>query len=94
MTRQDDVSLIDTIDEMMNGFIKQNHQIWESVYERRSPKIIGTLIRFSFMASSENRNLLVHASQWGMNPKVTVSSSDENILRKLALNLKDSSRED
>lgn len=94
LARQDDESLIHTIDAMMDGFINQNHQIWESVYERRSSKIIGTLIRFSFMASSENRNLLVHASQWGMNPKVTISSSDENILKKLALNLKDSSRAD
>lgn len=87
---KDDESLIRTIDAMMDDFIKKNHEVWESVYERRSNKIIGTLIRFSFMASSENRNLLVHASQWGMNPKITVSSSDENILRKLALNLKDS----
>jgi len=49
----------------------------------RGDKIIGTIVRFSFMASSEARNLLVHASQWAMNPRVGIATSDEQIQRQL-----------
>jgi hypothetical protein len=67
----------------MDRFINESSHVWERVYERRHRKIIGTIIRFSFMASSESRNLLVHASQWAMNPRVGITTSDEQIQRQL-----------
>jgi hypothetical protein len=71
----------------MSRFIAEHSQVWERVYERRHKKIIGTIIRFSFMASSEARNLLVHASQWAINPRLGVATKDEQIQRQLVATL-------
>ena len=83
-----DIALIESTDEMMDSFIRDYSEIWQNLYKRRDKKIIGTIIRFSFMASSESRNLLVHLSQWGMNPRSGISNSDEKILKDLVLYLK------
>lgn len=84
---QDDSQLLASVDGIMDRFIKDHSHIWQRVYERRHKKIIGTIIRFSFMASSEARNLLVHASQWGMNPRLGITTSDELIQRQLVTKL-------
>lgn len=89
LVSEDDDSLIKTIDAIMERYIKENHHVWENIYERRSKKILGILVSFSFMSSSKDRNLLVHTTQWGVNPKNIISPIDETALRKLALNLKD-----
>ncbi|MGJ8619076.1 MAG: hypothetical protein ACSHWN_01990 [Methylophilaceae bacterium] len=89
LASEDDDSLIKATDAIMDSYIKENHHVWESIYKRRSKKILGMLVSFSFMSSSKDRNLLVHATQWGLNPKNTISANDETALRKLALNLKD-----
>ena len=81
-TRNDD-ELLASVDRIMDRFIEKHSHIWQRVYERRHKKIIGTIIRFSFMASSEARNILVHASQWAMNPRLGVATSDEQIQRQL-----------
>jgi hypothetical protein len=86
VTRNDN-ELLASVDRMMSRFIEKRSHIWQRVYERRHKKIIGTIIRFSFMASSEARNLLVHASQWAMNPRLAVATSDERILRQLVATL-------
>ena len=79
-----DSRLITSIDEEMDSFIRDYSEIWQSLYKRRDKKIIGTLVRFSFMATSESRKLLVHASQWAMNPRRDISDSDETIQKALA----------
>ncbi len=84
---QDDGQLLASVDRIMNRFINDYSPIWQRVYDRRHKKIIGTIIRFSFMASSEARNLLVHASQWGMNPRLGITTSDELIQRQLVTKL-------
>jgi len=80
---QNDNELVASVDRIMDQFIQEHSHIWERVYERRHKKIVGTIIRFSFMASSEARNILVHASQWAMNPRLGVATSDEQIQRQL-----------
>jgi hypothetical protein len=80
---RDDSELLASVDRIMDKFIEEHSHIWQRVYERRHKKIIGTIIRFSFMASSESRNILVHASQWAMNPRLGVATSDEQIQRQL-----------
>ena len=82
-----DSQLITSIDQKMDQFIEENSKIWQRLYERRSKKIIGTIIRFAFMCTSESRNLLVHTSQWGMNPRRGTSDSDEKVQELLASNL-------
>ena len=84
---RNDSELLASIDRIMDQFIQERSHVWQRVYERRHKKIIGTIIRFSFMASSEARNLLVHASQWAMNPRLGISTSDENIQRQLVATL-------
>ena len=86
VTRNDSELLV-SVDRIMDKFIEEHSHIWQRVYERRHKKIIGTVIRFSFMASSEARNLLVHASQWAMNPRLGVATSDEQIQRQLVATL-------
>ena len=86
VTRNDN-ELLASVDSMMDQFIQKHSHIWQRVYERRQKKVIGTIIRFSFMATSEARNLLVHASQWAMNPRLNISTSDEQIQRQLVATL-------
>jgi hypothetical protein len=80
---QNDDELLKSVDIMMDKFIDEHSHIWQRVYERRHKKIIGTIIRFSFMASSESRNLLVHTSQWAMNPRLGIATGDSEIQRQL-----------
>lgn len=87
LVAQDDDQLLASVDKIMDRFIQDYSHIWQRVYERRHAKIIGTIIRFSFMASSEARNLLVHASQWGMNPRPGITTSDALIQRQLVAKL-------
>lgn len=84
---RNDNELLASVDLIMDQFIQKHSHIWQRVYERRHRKIIGTIIRFSFMASSEDRNLLVHASQWAMNPRLGTSTSDEQIQRQIVATL-------
>ena len=83
-----DSDLLESVEQMMDKFIKEYSSIWQRIYMRRNRKIIGTIIRFAFMSSSEARNILVHTSQWGVNPRLAISTSDENIQRFLATSLK------
>ena len=86
VTRNDN-ELLASVDRIVDQFIQEHSHIWQRVYERRHKKIVGTIIRFSFMARSEARNLLVHASQWAMNPRLGVATSDEQIQRQLVATL-------
>lgn len=84
-----DSELVDSIDHFMDKFINEYSSIWERVYARRNRKIIGTFIRFAFMSSSEARNILVHTSQWAMNPRIGISGNDIDIQRLLVSSLRD-----
>ena len=86
MTRDDD-TLLASVDQLMDSFIKEHCHIWEKIYKRRNKKIIGTIIRLSFMATSEARNIIVHTSQWAINPRLGINRSDEQIQRQLVAEL-------
>jgi len=83
LVEKNDAKLLSTIDHLMNQFISRHSDLWQNVYARRNKKIIGTIIRFSFMCSSEERNLLVHTSQWAMNPRCSISNTDKQLQRDL-----------
>lgn len=82
-----DETLLASVNHLMGQFVKARAPIWERVYERRNKKIIGTIIRFSFMATSEARNLMVHTSQWAINPRLDIAKRDFQILRQLVAEL-------
>lgn len=78
-----DRELLASVNHLMDRFIAQYSSVWQRIYERRHRKVIGTIIRFAFMSSSEGRNILVHTSQWAMNPRLAIAASDEQIQRQL-----------
>ena len=80
--------LLSSVDAIMDQFIRQYSGQWQKVYERRSKKIIGTLIRFAFMSSVEDRNILVYTSQWGVNPGIEITDADVHLQRALTEKLK------
>jgi len=86
--RENDSSLINSVDYLMDKFINDYSHIWQDILSRRDRKIIGVIIRFSFMSSSEDRNLLVYTSQWGLNPRLGNSESDNCILKSLTSAIK------
>jgi hypothetical protein len=79
-----DAELLRSIDGLMDDFVRNHREKWQRVYEKRSKKVIGTVVRFSFIATSEARRLLVHASQWAVIPRSGISSTDEQLQRSLA----------
>ena len=83
LVAQNDFKLIESLESKMDAFINNNAQVWEKVYKRRNRKIIGTIIHISLMASSESRNLLVSASEWGLNPRAGISAADNELQKKL-----------
>lgn len=88
--RENDGHLLQSIACLMNDLIKRLAPVWERVYERRDHKIIGTIVRFTFMSISEERNLLVHTTQWGLNPCIGTSEHNvkiqENLVAVLNMN--------
>ena len=82
-----DSALLSSVDRMMEKFITEFSPLWEKVYLQRNRKIIGTIIRFAFMSSSEARNILVHTQQWAVNPRHGVPVSDNAIQKRLVSSL-------
>jgi len=82
--RENDAHLLQSVDRLMNDLIERFAPVWQRVYERRDRKVIGTIARFAFMSTSEERNLLVHTAQWGVNPRVGTSGQNEKIQEELA----------
>lgn len=78
----DDTQLLSSTRRMMDIFIRDCSHLWQNVYTRRSKKITGTFIRFAFMASSKARNLLVHTSQWAVNPRLGISRSEAELQKR------------
>lgn len=80
---RDDKELITSVGCIMDDFIRDHSEIWQRVYQRRHKKIVGTIIRFSFMATLEARNILVYVSEWVVNPRQGCISADEQVQRRL-----------
>lgn len=84
LVKEDDAALQESTKQIMDLFIRQYSNQWEKVYKSKTTKIIGTMLRYSTMATSEGRSLLVRVSEWGINPRIGNRSSDEETLRYLA----------
>lgn len=85
--RENDEHLLQSIDSLMNDLIERFAPVWQKIYARRDRKVIGTIVRFAFMSISEERGLLVHTTQWGLNPRERTSRHNEKIQQELALSL-------
>lgn len=84
---ENDSALLNSVDRIMDKFMTEFSPLWEKVYLRRNRKIIGTIVRFAFMSSSEARNILVHTQQWAVNPRHGMSASDNEIQKRLVSSL-------
>jgi hypothetical protein len=87
LVSSDDLSLQRSVDKIMDDFISKYSSIWQEIYTNKNKKILGTVIRFSLMSTSEARNLLVHTSQWGLNPRFGIQSSKISLLQNLVTNI-------
>jgi len=65
-------------------FIKDHRHKWEKVYRDRDKRIMGTLIRFSTMASVEERNLPTVTDEWTVNPRDHLPQDDHQFLKQIA----------
>lgn len=88
--QENDTQLLKSADQIMDRFIKDYSSIWQQVYTKRHEKVIGTIIRFSFMAASKARNLEVHTTQWAVNPRYNIPASDVALLQSLVTKVKGS----
>lgn len=80
-------SLLNSLSMLVGDFISDNNHIWNKVIREKSNKIYGVIIRVSVMGVSEDRNLLVTCSQWGLNPRNDAKEIDNLLLRELAKSL-------
>jgi hypothetical protein len=87
LVKENDTLLQESTAQIMDLFIRQYSSQWEKVYKSKTKKIIGTMLRFSTMATSENRSLLVRVSEWGINPRLGIKPTDEEMLRYLETEL-------
>ena len=87
----DSEKLLKEVDLMMNKFMYDYSELWQEIFKSKNRKIIGIIVKFSFMASSESEGLLSHCTQWAMNPRRNISQHDDTVLRELAAILKESS---
>lgn len=85
--KKDDRELLCGLDSITDNIMRQYSKQWEKVYLEKSKKITGTLFRFSTMAISEERNLMVRASQWAVNPRKKAHRSDEVMLSGLVASI-------
>ncbi len=51
--------LIASLNTHLNNFINKNYYVWNKVFNDKSSKIIGILVRISYMGVSQEKNLLV-----------------------------------
>lgn len=86
--KDNDNELIRELDAITDRIVTQCSNDWQKVYGKKSKNIMGSLIHFSTMAISEERNLIIKAGQWAVNPKLNIRSSDEALLQKFAAAMK------
>jgi hypothetical protein len=87
LVKENDFELQNSVQEITETLIKQYSYIWQNIYGTKNEKIIGTLVHFATMATSEERKLLVRVSDWGVNPKVNTSFHNQSLLKSIANNI-------
>ncbi|GAW97956.1 MULTISPECIES: hypothetical protein [Colwellia] len=87
LVSNNDSSLSRSVDKIMDKFILKYSSIWQEIYTEKSNKILGIVICFSFMSTSEERKLLVHASQWAVNPRLGIEDGEKLLLQNLVANI-------
>ena len=82
--RSNENELRGSLDQLMDRFINENCRVWETIYQRRSRKILGAIFRYSFVSSSESDELLITTDQWALNPALRCTEAERNTLRQIA----------
>lgn len=84
---RNDQELIDSTQRMLDDFIRSHAELWQRIYASKNRKIIGTIFRLTFMATSEARRLLVHTTQWALSPRADVQQADFDVQTRLVESL-------
>lgn len=66
LVKANDVELLNSVEKITVAFIAQYSNLLNKIFENKNKRIVGTLVHFSTMATSEERNLLVTVSDWGL----------------------------
>ncbi|MGV8893598.1 MAG: hypothetical protein ACOH2K_11790 [Burkholderiaceae bacterium] len=61
---------------LMDKFIQDHSTVWQKVFPEKNQSILGALFRLSMIATSEQDNLLVHTTQWAVNPRNGLGTGD------------------
>lgn len=88
LVKDNDNELIRELDAITDKIVIQCSNNWQKIYGQKNENILGSLIHFSTMATSEERNLMVRAGQWAVNPKLNIRPSDEALLQQFAAAMK------
>ena len=88
LVKKNDKELTRELDTITDRIVTQYSKEWQKIYEKKNKNIIGTLIRFSTMATSEERNLMVKAGQWAVIQKSKIRPSDSCLIQKFATLIK------
>ena len=70
-------------ESLLDRFIEDHSEVWQRVYQKKNQKILGTLFRFSVIATSEEDNLRVHTAQWAVNPRHGLSVAEQSFMQQL-----------
>jgi hypothetical protein len=87
LVKADDIDLLNSVQKITETFIAQYSNLWNRIFGTKNKRIIGTLVHFSTMATSEERKLLVTVSDWGVNPKVNTSHYNNSLLSSIATSI-------
>lgn len=84
LARANEDELRGSLNLLMDHFINENCRTWESIYQRRTRKILGAIFRYSFVSSSEADGLLITTDQWALNPALRCKSAEKDTLHRIA----------
>ncbi len=84
LVKSNDAELLASVGKITETFIAQYSDLWNKIFDSKNQRIMGTLVHFSTMAKSEERNLLVTVSDWGVNPKMSTSKYNTTMLSNIA----------
>jgi ribosomal silencing factor RsfS len=88
LVKGNDSELIRELDAITDKIMNQCSNNWQKVYGQKNKNIMGSLVHFSTMATSEERNLIVTARQWAVNAKLNIRPSDKALLQQLTAAMK------
>jgi hypothetical protein len=65
---------------MIDDYINKQSAVWENIFVRADPRIIGVVLRLTAIATSKDIGKYIFVHQWGINPRRGIDINDERLL--------------